>query len=504
MIKLFGGKPDHPLADAKEARAILEAASSEQPLKALEELGHWLDSLSQTEGFRPEDRAQRFVQLDDVAQAHLRKLSREYLASARLSKFQEQRLWSSIHGYWSHCAAAFAACAELYSGGGKSAEVLKGSIALLSVRALRALGQQMKWQYMRYGPFDHGLWGEVAKVYAQAEERGFARQKLTAYAGVPGDTSPEQEFLRAVMLSASSPDGLMPVEIELAERLIAHFSASFTLVLEQQPDIAYWIDLATSHPPLRLARPPQHAPTLRFFAAGKALQELEELTRKVQAGHAVPSSVNLGGAYEPDTVLAVLQHLALYWSTKPPERKSVRHRVKTRLSVVHGFEGVLNVIAENASLDSGATTAESWIVDNVSAGGFGAVVPQVPAEWLKIGCLLGLQPEGGTNWVLGMVRRFNRETAQQASVGIQTLARALWPVQFRTGAATEAGLLLDPQGIESATEARVMLKPGVFLPGQNLEFGHQGKQVMLLPQQAIESTDDYELLRCRVMVRDAG
>jgi hypothetical protein len=176
------------------------------------------------------------------------------------------------------------------------------------------------------------------------------------------------------MLSASSPDSLLPVEIELTEWLIAHFSASFTLVLEQQPDIAYWIDLATSQPPLRLARPPQRAPTLRFFAAGKAMQELEELTNKVRTSNAMPSEVNLGGAYEPEMVLDVLDHLSLYWSAKPAARKHERHRVKSRLAVAHGLDGVLGVLGASSSLDFDASATESWIVDNVSAGGFGAVI----------------------------------------------------------------------------------------------------------------------------------
>jgi hypothetical protein len=504
MLKLFGGaKPDHPLAEPKEARKILDEIAAEDAFKALEELGHWLESVAATEGFKPDYRAQLFLQIDDAAQSHLRKLSREYLSSARLSKFKEGRLSSSIHGYWHQSALAFAGCVEFYASGAKGADTLKASMALLSARALRALAQQMKWQYMRYGPFDDALWGMVAKVYAQAENRGFARQKVAVYPAV-ADSSPEEEFLRAVMLSASSPDGLLPVEIELAERLIAHFSASFTLVLEQQPDIAYWIDLATSQPPLRLARPPQHAPTLRFFAAGKAMQELEELTRKVKATNAVPSSVNLGGTYEAAMVLDVLEHLLLYWSTKPPERKHPRHRVKTRLSVVHGLEGVLGALGASDSLDFDALEAESWIVDNVSTGGFGAVVPHIQGEWLKIGCLLGLQPEGGANWVLGVVRRFNRDTPQQGSVGIQTLAHAMLPVRLKAGPASDTGILLDPQGVESAAEARVMLRPGVFVAGQNLELEHAGKQVLLLPQGSSEHGEDYELLRCRPMLRDTG
>jgi len=34
--------------------------------------------------------------------------------------------------------------------------------------------------------------------------------------------------------------------------------------------------------------------------------------------------------------------------------------------------------------------------------------------------LLALQPEGGTNWVLGVVRRVNKSAGQQARVGIET------------------------------------------------------------------------------------
>ncbi len=507
MLKFFGGKPDHPMSDLKEARKILDEIPANDVHKALEELGNWLDSVSSTEGFKPENRAQLLFLIDETAQVHVRKLVRDYLSAARLTKFQEGRLWGAIHGYWRQAALAFAVCVEAYGSGAKGTDAYKGSIALLTVRALRALAQQMRWQYMRYGPFEDSLWGAVAKIYALAENKKYARNKVTAYPAIPGETSPEQEFLRAVMLASSSPDSLLPMEIELAERLIAHFSASFTLVLDQQPDIAYWIDLATSQPPLRIARPPQRAPTLRFFAAGKALQELEELIAKIKATNSVPSSVNLGGTYEAPMVLDVLHHLALYWSTKPPERRHPRHRVKTRLAVAYGLDGVLGALGASVSLDFDEAPTESWIVENVSAGGFGASVPQIKGEWLKIGCLLALQPEGGDNWILGIVRRFNRESPQQGSVGIQALARNMESVQLRAPGGNEGGdicVLLDPQGIPTASEASVLLRNGVTVPGQNLEFEYQGKQIMLLPQGVLERGDDYELARFKVMLRDTG
>ena len=503
MISLFGSKkPDHPMADIKEARKILGELPTTDAFKCADELTHWLESVMAEEGFKPEYRAQLVQLLDETALLHLRKLARDYMVSPRLAKFQEIRLWKAIYEYWRQAALAYAGCIDLYATGAKGADALKGSMPLLLARALRALAAQVKWMYVRYGPMDQSVWGVIAKVYALAETRKFAQAAVTLYPGIPGESTPEQEFLKAVMLAASSPDSLLPLEMELCERLIAHFCASFTLRLDQQPDIAYWIDLATSQAPLRLARPPQHAPSLRFFAAGKALEDLEALSDTIKATGKVPSQVNLGGSYPAETVLDVLNHLALYWSSKPPERKHQRHRVKSRLNVVHGFEGVLSVFG--AGPGDNADT-ETWIVEDVSAGGFGAGIPEIKGEWLKIGCLLGLQPEGGDTWVLGVVRRLQREIPQKGSVGIQTIARSAELVQLsiNDGAGGETGILIGDGG-ESPGEARVLLRAGVFVPGRNMEYRKGEATCLLLPQGVVESGDEYELVKFREMIREAS
>src|SRR2546428_13401633 len=81
---------------------------------------------------------------------------------------------------------------------------LKRGMPVLTVRALRALAAQMKWQYIRYAPSDNFLWGLVARIYALAESRKYAQTKAIAYPGAQEETSPEQEFLKAVMMGASS------------------------------------------------------------------------------------------------------------------------------------------------------------------------------------------------------------------------------------------------------------------------------------------------------------
>jgi len=114
-------------------------------------------------GFSHEHRAQLVLMVDEAAQGHLRKLQRDYLGSPRLSKFQENRLWTAIRESYRHAALAFAVCVDVFVTAQKGWEELKPAMTLLSVRAVRAAAGQMKWQYVRYGLQDNALWGMVSR-----------------------------------------------------------------------------------------------------------------------------------------------------------------------------------------------------------------------------------------------------------------------------------------------------------------------------------------------------
>lgn len=509
MLNLFGGgKPDHPMADPKEARRILEDLPANDAFKSTEELTNWLESVGGAEGFKPEHRAQLLLLLDEAAQLHVRKLSRDYLGAVRPSKFQENRLWTAVFAYWRQAAIALATCIDLYATGAKGGDTLKNVMPLLAVRAMRALAAQLKWQSFRYGPVDAARWGILYKIYALTEARKFATTKTQVYPAVPGDSSPELELFKAVMFSASSPDSLLPLEIELMERLVAHYAPGFSL-LGQPAGATYWCDLAGTIAPLRLIKPPPPSPTLRYFSTGKAVTEIAQLRQSITSSGAVPSGVNLGGNYEAELVLDALDHIALYWSSTPPERKAPRHQVKSRLTVSHGFDGLMDALDDSSDLDFDLSNEESWIVQNVSTGGFGAMIPQLKGDWVKIGCLLGLQPEGGKNWVVGVVRRMSRDNAQQASVGIQTLAKSAAPIRLHMenglsggGEADAVGILLDPASLATSAEALVVLHAGAWVPGQNLEAEAGGVSLVLMPIGVAERGDDYELVRFRQMIRD--
>jgi len=501
-MKLFGGgKPDHPLADPKEAKRLLDALPADE-VKALDEMMHWMESVAVAESFKPEARIQLLFTLDEVAQPRLRKLAKDYFTTGRPSRFQENRLWTALHGYWKQAGYAYARSVDQFVQNAKGIDAAKAQLPLLLVRTLRSFAQQIKWMHMRYGPIDPVSWGVFSSVYAFSEVRQLTRSKVTVYPGSAGESTPQLEFLKGAMFSVSTPDGLLPMEVELAERLIDVLAPRFVLANAPAPGLVFWVDLAQAMSPARLSRAPQPGPGLRCFGAGAALAEVHELAEKILVGGQIPPEVNLGG-YEAHVALEVMRHLHLYWSPQAPERKTQRHAVKSRLAVTQGYEGVVGVLGGGDSLDFDNQNSESWIVENVSAGGFGAVVPQLKGDWLRVGALLAMQPEGGSNWVLGLIRRVNKLAGQQARVGIETLSRTPLLSRFAVAgvkSVTEQGVLLKDG---EAAEVRIVLKPGVFTPGQNLEITRGERNHVYLPQAVAERGEDYEIARFRELIRES-
>ena len=497
-----GGKAAHPLADAKELKRILDALPANDAFKAVDELMHWLESVAGHEDFKPEARLLLLFALDEAAQPRLRKLAKEYFATTRPSRYQENRLWTAVHGYWKQAGYAYARSVDMFVQGQKGAEGAKAHLPTLLVRTLRSFAQQIKWMHLRYGPVDLASWGVFNSVYAYSETRQLAQTQTAVYPGAR-PSSPQLEFLRVAMFNASAPDGLLPIEVDFAENLIAELAPRFQIAKAAAPELVCWTDLGQAMAPARMTRTPNPAAGLRFFGAGAALAFVNELAERVLTGGQIPAEINLGSTYEHEVALETLRHLGMYWSPKAPERKTQRHPVKSRLAVTHGYEAVVGVLGGHDSLDFNNQSSESWIVENVSAGGFGAVVPQLKGDWLRVGALLALQPQGGANWVLGVVRRVNKLGPAQARVGIETLSKTPMVSQFAIAGvkgSAEQGVLFKNG---DASEAKIVLKPGVFAPAQNLELSRGERQHVYLPQAVAERGEDYEIARFRELIRES-
>ena len=166
--------------------------------------------------------------------------------------------------------------------------------------------------------------------------------------------------------------------------------------------------------------------------------------------------------------------------------------------------GVLDPATSDAldfSQEQTAPSAESWIVVNVSEGGYGAIIPAQKSDWIKVGTLVGSQSEVSPHWGVGLIRRISRDEHQQRQVGIQLLTKAAIPIKIaKSGTEPQAAILLsttpDKQG-----EVGVVLREGIFTGRDSLDMTVKGKGYLLMPSKMVEDGEDFDWAKFKVMQR---
>jgi len=498
----LGEKVDHFMADPKRARQLIEELPANEA-KALEEITYWLETINATPGFRMDQRFDNVSLLDAAAKNRIRKLSTDYLSMPRQMKFQEHRLWSSIVGFWQQLGIAYIKCVDQFDTGLSGLTIVRRSLPLMVARALRALAAQVKWSLLRYGPVEKRVWSEISRLYDIADKRGFTESSFAIYPASRSDGTIRAEFLKTLMLSASSMNGLSPVRQEIAERLISHFSSSFRL--STRPDgCTHCFDAAAAKAPVRLFSGADSASGMFFFGPGTALGALDKVAAHIREHKEVPADLELGVRYHRDAVLGVTEHLTMYWGAYPPARASERRPTSGRITVIPGFQDVLQALDPTAGdeLDfSQEQPAESWLVENVSDGGYGTIIPVVKNDWLRVGTLIGMQSEQNGLWTIGLIRRIVRDEKNRRHVGIQKLSRTAIPVRLaRVGASgpqngvdreLQPAILLatapDRQG-----QVGVIMREGLFSLRDGMEMTVSGKSYGLDPIRLVEGGEDFD------------
>ncbi|MDR0674434.1 MAG: hypothetical protein LBF93_12485 [Zoogloeaceae bacterium] len=493
-------KPSIALINPGELQRQLALLPEDDDSAALEEIAEWLDACRQGE-VSGNARFQIARLLDGAAQPRISALTKEYLHTTRLPKPRENQLWTLIHGIWEKIARQYEICVKYGRRGEKGADMVRAQLALAVTRVIVAWGQVIKWKGFRYSPVDKDCWARLGAAYLLAESEGFAEKTLQMHAEHGGITSPFAEYLRILIFHASSLDCLPPQEIDLADRLIAHTQTEFVFSTERTLQSVWWLDAATAMPPTRLTDAAQTpAPTLRFFHPGQAQARLKMLEQEIEYSNVIPARLRLETSAQG--LLPVIQHLAACWTPAPPQRQHARYRVKHQMVVLPGFINAFIVVSPEFGGKSLGLPQEEWIADNVSQGGFGAIVKEIKGDWLGVGALLAMQPGGEGNWLLGLVRRYQRVSEQEAQVGIETLSRRVTGIDVgpRDSSLPPSTPALWLQDDDPKGDMRFVLPLNTFAAGESLEFSYSGRRIALTPVRRLEQGNDYEIAAYRAAV----
>jgi hypothetical protein len=129
-----------------------------------------------------------------------------------------------------------------------------------------------------------------------------------------------------------------------------------------------------------------------------------------------------------------------------------------------------------------------------------ALAPLSKESRLSVNTILAMQPEGGANWLLGIVRRFARESESSGSVGIETLTKQPLALCVDSGGIQTEVVLIDAW--ESSASVRVILPAAAWEDNISMTFQANGKSVKLVPDAQVQSGPDYLIGRYKVRVAE--
>ncbi|GAB1231707.1 hypothetical protein UT4_01730 [Ferrigenium sp. UT4] len=503
MLGLFGKKSDHPLADMKSAQALLDDIPKNDSFRALQEIGDCVEAIrEQADSFRLDHEWAVLRLFDQAAQVHLRKLLHDYFAPQPLSQFQENRLWTLLDTYFTHSDSCHFDVLTRYRAGAKGAASIKADIPLLCARGIHAITGQLKLAAARYAMVDPALWRRLAAYYALAEVHDGMDAPLLLYPGVV--TSVAQSFGVLVLWYGSSVGSLSPLHSHIAERLLVALGGGIRVARTDDGAGLFAFDLAQPTPPMRATAGATAHPALRFVGVQGLRQPLADLLKTLDKG-ILPDGLNFYGAkYEVEQVRDIAQRLSQSLTLPPPARRNPRRKIKVNLKVANGFSRMLE--RSDLGLSFGAEDCEQWEVEDISATGFRSVLPAARVNGVRIGSLLGCQPEGVAQWGACVVRRLSRDPEGNLHIGIEMLSPRIVGVPLLDAVNSDIpnvqiGMYLNRPN-DGSGEAWLLMKQDAFVGSRSLKMQLDDKEYLLLPLALVEQGEDYDLARYRMMEQD--
>ena len=562
-----------PLSDlvSKLAQLAPFGKASDDPLTNLKSATRWVESLPLADAFKcqqsitsalkrfeggPEqfsrERLAIFMMLDEKSRDLQETLTQQYLRNPRMSRQVESQLWHAIYGlYWELARGYNAFALHLVREDGKPAPADR-SLPLVTLRAIRAFGQLLKWRAIRYLAPTDKLWQRLHKFYRTAEEAGFHRQPIRAYPGDATDCSCETAYLHILMLNLANSGSLYPKQLDLIDRWLMGWHDMLQLGTTHDVDVHHFVvDLSADHGPRRVRKTEPDKP-LRFWSTAALLERLDATRSRLRGSGSqeAPKQPDIRRSAENIELLDYLLHM---WDTleKREQRRAPRAAVKLLIDVTHGLNAIISQIKSasapatvspyGAGLDAvqadqvqiygfitdrtrernsriqvpGSaylTEVERWVMEDESRFGYGATVESRDRDWLRVGTLIGLKVQETEAWHLGVVRRLTRVNDDTTRIGIETLTEAPRLVMLYDAAAKPSYTVngIDNSGatlphaclwLAGEPDDTVIIDPVLYAPGKVFEVHGDTAHRYIALAQPLEHCEGWMRIRIEPVKR---
>jgi len=456
----IGGSADDPLASLKSATRWVDNLPGGDACKCQQTIFNALRRFNENTSDQSKDRLPIFMLLDERSRDLQETLVRQYLRNPRMSRMVESQLWHAVYGLnWEIARGYHGFVLQISHESGRGH--FRESLPLITLRAIRAFDQLLKWRAVRYLPASEKLWLRLHNLYRIAEAEGFHRRLQQAYLLETCECSCESAFLHTLMLTLANSGTLYPRQLELLDRWLCAWHTHLELQTQIDPEVHnFVIDLSADHGPRRVRKPETEKP-MRFWSTHKLLAELQAIHAALQNGH-TPEELELPGDPRTTESLELINHLLHQWSSLEvrEQRRAPRATTKRLVDVVHGLNALINQVkltdaptavspygtglnyneADDVQVYGFITDrtrervsqlkavpspdVERWVMHDESDCGFGAVVESRDKDWLRVGALVGIKSHEAAIWRIGIVRRLSRVNSDTSSIGIETFHAA--------------------------------------------------------------------------------
>jgi hypothetical protein len=455
----FRSKSSGPLGDPRSAERWLPTLPTNDPLVAQRSIVAELRTVAERTARRGPATLEAVFCVDAYAHGLARTLTTQYVQHVGRSAKIGDQLWQALFELaqgFQECYAAFARDLGDQPPGGKWRALLPGLIG----RQIAYLRQDAKLRLYRCERWDAAKWSGLFGIFMRACGHRFEREPLRL-TPMGGPTTIEREFLMTLLLHLANPGNLTPNEVEwIAEQLDA-WCQPLRLTVTPASSTTFYVDLAGSAGLRRRALAPLDGRVL--FVDLRPLHALlvQNQTVLEQAVRSEPRSESNSRHREQ---LGLFNKIA---SRIDPEYQPLARRGERKLAsgpvdAIVGFPSICTYLRRDDTTAIAPTgtrrsfgdameiavfgrarepgsglrpvperlspltaPGRTWEIKDISASGFRLNAPMGTATELTLNTLVAIRRRDQEAWVLGIVRRMRRLSAQEAEIGLQLIANSL-------------------------------------------------------------------------------
>lgn len=364
------------------------------------------------------------IEIDQSNRSHIDAFIHLYVHTPELDAEFEEQLWQTLHAYLQPLNHAYMSALQDIALQQDSELLGRAFMRRLDNLALLAL-----CHYLRYQPLPDDFWLKLHKAYQMAEET----QGIDV-----ASTGCDASYLQALMLGTANRTNMLKWEIALVNRWLQGWCQDLSLAKEYDKERhLFFVDLLEDSGARRM-RDFTPMPSYRYWHVDNMTSALEHMQQQLE-GDVLPPDFSENIAIL--NAMRLVEQLLAEWSRtnyRRQRRVEDRDGVSKWAQVVHGIfnvcQHVKNIAFANLSsaanynqdgADSAAAGSEenSWIIENESKFGFGAVVRADLNLWLKPRRLIALDYEFNPDLtVVGIVRGIQQQSEDNCYAGIEVLS----------------------------------------------------------------------------------